>query len=256
VTLDVAAVAVLALVGAAVGSFLNVCILRLPAKRSLVSPGSGCPHCGRALRWYENLPIVSWIWLRARCAGCGHRISVMYPLVEVATAITFVAAWRAFGPTPLLATRLIFLSALIVLAVTDLRERLLPNAITLPGIMAGLVCSLVAPPGPISALLGVVIGGGVPFVVGEIYYRVRGIDGLGMGDVKMLAMIGAFLGAPLALLTLFAASFLGVVVGVPIILLTRNREYPVPLGTLLSVGAFAAAFAGQPVVEWYTGLYW
>jgi leader peptidase (prepilin peptidase) / N-methyltransferase len=256
VTLDVAAVAVLALVGAAVGSFLNVCILRLPAKRSLVSPGSGCPHCGRALRWYENLPIVSWIWLRARCAGCGHRISVMYPLVEVATAITFVAAWRAFGPTPLLATRLIFLSALIVLAVTDLRERLLPNAITLPGIIAGLVCSLVAPPGPLSALLGVVIGGGVPFVVGEIYYRVRGIDGLGMGDVKMLAMIGAFLGAPLALLTLFAASFLGVLVGVPIILLTRNREYPVPLGTLLSVGAFAAAFGGQPVVEWYTGLYW
>jgi leader peptidase (prepilin peptidase) / N-methyltransferase len=256
VTLDVAAVAVLALVGAAVGSFLNVCILRLPAKRSLVSPGSGCPHCGRSLRWYENLPIVSWIWLRARCAGCGHRISVMYPLVEVATAITFVAAWRAFGPTPLLATRLIFLSALIVLAVTDLRERLLPNAITLPGIIAGLVCSLVAPPGPLSALLGVVVGGGLPFVVGEIYYRVRGIDGLGMGDVKMLAMIGAFLGAPLALLTLFAASFLGVVVGVPIILLTRNREYPVPLGTLLSVGAFAAAFAGQPVVEWYTGLYW
>ena len=177
----------------------------------------------------------------------------MYPLVEVATAITFVAAWRAFGPTPLLATRLIFLSALIALAVTDLRERLLPNAITLPGIIVGLVCSLVAPPGPVSALLGVVIGGVVPFVVGEIYYRVRGIDGLGMGDVKMLAMIGAFLGAPLALLTLFAASFLGVVVGVPIIVLTRNREYPVPLGTLLSVSAFAAAFDGQRIVDWYTG---
>jgi leader peptidase (prepilin peptidase)/N-methyltransferase len=256
VTLDDLAVAVIALVGAAVGSFLNVCILRLPAKRSVVSPGSECPHCGRALRSYENLPIVSWIWLRARCAGCGHHISVMYPLVEVATAITFVAAWRAFGPTPLLATRLILLSALIVLAVTDLRERLLPNAITVPGIIAGLVCSLFAPPGPVSALLGVVIGGVVPFVVGEIYYRVRGIDGLGMGDVKMLAMIGAFLGAPLALLTLFAASFLGVLVGVPIILLTRNREYPVPLGTLLSVSAFAAAFVGEPIVEWYTGLYW
>jgi leader peptidase (prepilin peptidase)/N-methyltransferase len=149
----------------------------------------------------------------------------------------------------------VFLSALIVLAVTDLRERLLPNAITLPGIVVGLVCSLVAPPGPVSALLGVVIGGVVPFVVGEIYYRVRGIDGLGMGDVKMLAMIGAFLGAPLALLTLFVASVLGVLVGVPIILLTRNRQYPVPLGTLLSVGACAAAFAGQPIVEWYTGLY-
>jgi leader peptidase (prepilin peptidase)/N-methyltransferase len=248
--------ALLALAGAAVGSFLNVCILRLPARQSIVSPRSRCPQCARALRWYENVPIVSWIGLRARCAGCGHRISVMYPLVEVATAITFVAAWRAFGPTPLLATRLIFLSALIVLAVTDLRDRLLPNAITLPGIIVGLVCSLVAPPGPVSALLGVVIGGVVPFVVGEIYYRVRGVDGLGMGDVKMLAMIGAFLGAPLALLTLFAASFLGVVVGVPIIILTRNREYPVPLGTLLSASAFAAAFAGQRIVDWYTGLYW
>jgi leader peptidase (prepilin peptidase) / N-methyltransferase len=254
VTTDVLTSAFMALAGAAVGSFLNVCILRLPAKRSIVSPGSQCPHCNRALRWYENLPVVSWILLRARCRGCGHRISLMYPLVEVATAIAFVAAWRAFGPTPLFATRLIFLSALIVLAVTDLRNRLLPNAITLPGIVVGLVCSFVAPPGPFSALLGVVIGGVVPFVVGEIYYRVRGIDGLGMGDVKMLAMIGAFLGAPLALLTLFA-SFLGVVVGVPIIILTRNREYPVPLGTLLSVSAFAAAFTGQRIVEWYTGLY-
>jgi leader peptidase (prepilin peptidase)/N-methyltransferase len=253
---EVLTIALLALVGAAVGSFLNVCILRLPARQSIVNPGSRCPHCARALRWYENVPIVSWIRLRARCAGCGHRISMMYPLVEVATAITFVAAWRAFGPTPLLATRLIFLSALIVLAVTDLRERLLPNAITLPGIIVGLVCSLVAPPGPVSALLGVVIGGVVPFVVGEIYYRVRGVDGLGMGDVKMLAMIGAFLGAPLALLTLFAASFLGVVVGVPIIILTRNRDYPVPLGTLLSASAFAAAFAGPGIINWYTGLYW
>jgi leader peptidase (prepilin peptidase) / N-methyltransferase len=256
VTADVLTSAFVALAGAAVGSFLNVCILRLPAKRSIVSPGSHCLHCDRALRWYENLPIVSWILLRARCRGCGHRISMMYPLVEVATAIAFVAAWRAFGPTPLFATRLIFLSALIVLAVTDLRNRLLPNAVTLPGIVVGLVCSFVAPPGPVSALLGVVIGGVVPFVVGEIYYRVRGIDGLGMGDVKMLAMIGAFLGAPLALLTLFAASFLGVVVGLPIIILTRNREYPVPLGTLLSVSAFAAAFTGQRIVEWYTGLYW
>jgi leader peptidase (prepilin peptidase)/N-methyltransferase len=256
VTADVLTSAFVALAGAAVGSFLNVCILRLPAKRSIVSPGSHCPHCTRALRWYENLPVVSWILLRARCRGCGHRISMMYPLVEVTTAIAFVAAWRAFGPTPLFATRLIFLSALIVLAFTDLRNRLLPNAVTLPGIIVGLVCSFVAPPGPFSALLGVVIGGVVPFVVGEIYYRVRGIDGLGMGDVKMLAMIGAFLGAPLALLTLFAASFLGVVVGLPIIILTRNREYPVPLGTLLSVSAFAAAFTGQRIVEWYTGLYW
>ena len=148
-----------------------------------------------------------------------------------------------------------FLSALIVLAATDIRERLLPNAITLPGIVAGVAFSVVAPPGFVSALLGVLIGGLVPFLVGEAYYRVRGVEGLGMGDVKMLAMIGAFLGAPLALLTLFTASFLGVIVGVPLIILTRNRNYPVPLGTLLAVSAIAAAFVGQPLVEWYTSLY-
>ena len=252
---DLLASAVVALFGAAVGSFLNVCIVRLPARRSVVRPGSRCPHCERALRWYENVPIVSWIVLRARCAGCGQRIAAMYPLVELVTAVAFVAAWRAFGLTPLLAARLVLLSALIVLAATDIRERLLPNAITLPGIVAGVAFSVVAPPGFVSALLGVLIGGLVPFLVGEAYYRVRGVEGLGMGDVKMLAMIGAFLGAPLALLTLFTASFLGVIVGVPLIILTRNRNYPVPLGTLLAVSAIAAAFVGQPLVEWYTSLY-
>jgi len=253
---DRIALIAVALVGAAVGSFLNVCIVRLPARRSVVHPRSQCPHCERQLRWYENLPLVSWIALGARCAGCRRRISVLYPLVEVGTAITFVIAWRTFGATPLLAARLVFLSALIVLAVTDVRERLLPNAITLPAIVAGMAFSLIAPPNFVGALLGVVLGGLVPFVVGEAYYRLRGVEGLGMGDVKMLAMIGAFLGAPLAMLTLFAASFLGVIVGVPLIILTRNRHYPVPLGTLLAASAFAATFLGQPIIDWYTHLYW
>ena len=244
-----------ALLGAVAGSFLNVCIVRLPARQSLVRPGSRCSHCGRALRWFENVPLVSWIALRARCAGCGQRISVMYPLVELGTAIAFVLAWRAFGPTPLFASRLVFLCALIVLAATDLRERLLPNVVTLPGIAAGLAFSLAAPPGPVSALLGVVLGALVPFLVGEAYYRLRGIEGLGFGDVKMLAMIGAFLGAPLALLTLFAASMLGVVVGLPLIVLTGNSRYPLPFGTLLAAAAIAAAFGGQRVVEWYSGVY-
>jgi leader peptidase (prepilin peptidase)/N-methyltransferase len=247
--------ALVALIGAICGSFLNVCIVRLPARQSIVRPGSQCPHCGRPLRWLENVPVVSWLALRARCAGCGQRISVMYPLVELAAAATFVMAWHAFGPTPVLAARLVLLCALIVLAVTDLRERLLPNAVTLPGIAAGLVFSLVAPPGPASALLGVALGGLVPFLVGEAYYRLRRIEGLGFGDVKMLAMIGAFLGAPLTLLTLFAASVLGVVVGLPMILLTRNRRYPLPFGTLLAVSAVGAVFIGPSALEWYGGLY-
>jgi leader peptidase (prepilin peptidase)/N-methyltransferase len=246
----------MAILGAIVGSFLSVCIVRLPARESIVTPGSRCRRCQRPLRWHENLPVVSWIALGGRCAGCGHRISLMYPVVELVTAVTFVAAWHAFGPTPLLASRLVLLSALIVLAFTDLRERLLPNRITLPGIGAGLAFSLVAPPGVRSALAGVVVGGLVPFAVAEVYYRVRGEEGLGLGDVKMLGMVGAFLGAPLALYTLFLASLLGVLVGVPIVLITRNRKYQIPFGTFLAVSAVTAAFAGQRVIDWYIGLYW
>jgi leader peptidase (prepilin peptidase) / N-methyltransferase len=245
----------MALLGAIAGSFLNVCILRLPARESIVRPRSRCPRCQRRLRWYENLPIVSWIALRGRCAGCGGQISAMYPLVELGTAVAFVAAWHAFGATPLLASRLFLLAALIVLAVTDLRERLLPNAITLTGIVAGLAFSLVAPPGIRGALAGVIVGGLVPFLVAEVYYRVRGEEGLGLGDVKMLGMVGAFLGAPLALFTLFLASLLGVLVGVPLVVIKRNRRYQIPFGTFLSVSAVAAAFAGQRVIDWYIGVY-
>jgi leader peptidase (prepilin peptidase)/N-methyltransferase len=247
--------AVIALFGAAIGSFLNVCIIRLPARESIVRPRSRCRDCERPLPWRENLPVVSWIALRGRCAGCGGSIPAMYPLVELATIVTFVAAWHAFGPTPLLASRLLLLSALIALAVTDLRDRLLPNAITLPGIGAGLAFGFVAPPGIRGAVAGVIVGGLVPFVVAELYYRVRGEEGLGLGDVKMLGMIGAFLGAPLALVTLFLASFLGVVVGLPLVMIKRDRKYQIPFGTLLAVSAVAALFAGGRVIDWYIGLY-
>ena len=243
------------LLGAIVGSFLNVCIHRLPKYESVVRPASRCPACGRSIRWFENIPVVSWVALRARCAGCGSRISAMYPAVELTTAVTFAAGYLVFGVTPLLPVRLVFASALIVLAVTDLRERLLPNAITYPGVVAGLLCSAFLPPGLKDALLGVIVGAGVPFLVGEAFYRLRGIEGLGMGDVKMLGMIGAFLGWQLALFTLFAASLLGVLVGVPMTFIRRDRYYQIPLGTFLALGALVAAFAGEAIVEWYAGFY-
>jgi leader peptidase (prepilin peptidase) / N-methyltransferase len=252
---DLAVVALVAVVGAVVGSFLNVCIHRLPRHESVVFPPSRCPGCARRIRWYENVPVVSWLALRARCAGCGTRIPVMYPLVELATAVAFVAAWLVFGPTPLLVPRLLFASAMIVLAVTDLRDRLLPNAITYPGIVAGLLFSAFLPPGLASALVGAVAGAGVPFLIGEAYYRLRGIEGLGMGDVKMLAMIGAFLGWEMALLTLFAASLLGVAIGVPLTIVKRDRYYLIPLGTFLALGGLASAFVGPQVADWYVGLY-
>jgi leader peptidase (prepilin peptidase)/N-methyltransferase len=256
VTVEAIAPAVLiALVGAAVGSFLNVCIHRLPRHESVMNPPSQCPRCGRRIRWFENVPIVSWLALRARCAGCGERISVMYPLVELLTAVVFVAAYFKFGLTPLLAVRLLFASAMIVLAITDLRERLLPNAITYPGVAIGLLCSLFLPPGVVSALAGVLLGAGVPFLIAEAFYRLRGIEGLGMGDVKMLGMVGAFLGWQLALFTLFAASVLGVLIGVPLTVLKRDRYYQIPLGTFLALGALVSAFAGEEIVQWYAGLY-
>jgi leader peptidase (prepilin peptidase) / N-methyltransferase len=252
---EIALVVLIALIGAAVGSFLNVCIHRLPRHDSVMHPPSQCPHCGRRLRWFENIPIVSWVALRARCAGCKEPISVMYPLVELLTAAVFVLAYLKFGTTPMFGVRLLFASAMIVLAVTDLRERLLPNAITYPGVVIGLLCSLFLPPGILSAVVGVLLGAGVPFLIGEAFYRLRGIEGLGMGDVKMLGMVGAFLGWQLALFTLFAASMLGVLIGVPLTVLKRDRYYQIPLGTFLALGALVSAFVGDEIVQWYAGLY-
>jgi leader peptidase (prepilin peptidase) / N-methyltransferase len=252
---EIAPVVLVALVGAAVGSFLNVCIHRLPRHDSVMHPPSHCPRCGRRLRWFENVPVVSWLALRARCAGCKEPISSMYPLVELLTAAVFVLAYLEFGMTAMLGVRLLFASAMIVLAITDLRERLLPNAITYPGVVIGLFCSFFLPPGIVSALVGVLLGAGVPFLIGEVFYRLRGIEGLGMGDVKMLGMVGAFLGWQLALFTLFAASMLGVLIGVPLTVMKRDRYYQIPLGTFLALGALVSAFAGEEIVQWYAALY-
>ena len=242
--------------GLAVGSFLNVCIYRLPRKESLNWPGSHCTSCNRPLSWYENVPLVSWLVLHGRCRSCAAAISVMYPLVEAITGVVFVAAFLLDGWTPLLAARLLFACAMIVLFAIDLRHRILPNVITLPGVVAGLAFSLFLPPGWFSSLVGLLAGGGVLFLIGETYYRLRGIEGLGMGDVKMLAMIGAFLGWQLMLLTLVLASFAGSLVGVGLIVFGRGgMKAALPFGTFLAVGALFAAVVGEPIVTWYISLY-
>jgi len=242
--------------GLAVGSFLNVCIYRLPRRESLNWPGSHCTTCSRALAWYENLPLVSWLALRGRCRTCRAAISPMYPAVEAITGAVFVAGYFIYGWTPLLAVRLMFASAMIVLFAIDLRHHILPNVITLPGIVIGFALSFVLPPGWLASLIGLTAGGGILFAIGEAYYRVRGIEGLGMGDVKMLAMIGAFLGWKLMLVTLVLASFSGSLVGVGLMLTGRGgMTFALPFGTFLAVGALAAAVAGDPILAWYLGLY-
>jgi len=249
-------VTVLAVLGACVGSFLNVCIYRLPRRESLAWPGSHCTSCTRSLAWYENIPIVSWVVLRGRCRTCRAPISWMYPIVEVTTALVFVIGYLLYGLTPLAAVRVLFGCALIVLFVTDLQHKILPNVITVPGIAIGFACSLFVPPGWRDSLIGIVAGGGVLFALAEAYYRVRGQEGLGMGDVKLLGMIGAFLGWKLVLLTLVLASFAGSLAGGVMIASGRgSMKYALPFGTFLAVGALVAAIWGMPIVDWYLGFY-
>ena len=243
-------------VGLAVGSFLNVCIYRLPRRESLMWPASHCTSCNRSLAWFENVPVIGWLALGGRCRTCGARISGQYPLVEALTAGVFVAAYFLYGWTPLLAVRLLFACAMIVLFLIDFHHQILPNVITLPGIVLGLVASLWLPPGWFSSVIGILAGGGVLFAISEVYYRTRGHEGLGMGDVKMLAMIGAFLGWPLMLLTLVFASFSGSLVGVAMIASRRGGlKAALPFGTFLAVGAIVAAVAGDPILDWYLGYY-
>lgn len=244
-----------AALGLVVGSFLNVCIYRLPRRESIAWPPSHCTACNRRLRWFENIPVFAWLALRGGCAGCGSRISAMYPVVELATSIFFAAAFTVYGIAPLLWVRLAFGCALIVLFAIDLEHKILPNAITVPGIVAGFIASLALPPGWVASLIGIVLGGGIPFAIAEAYVRLRGHEGLGMGDVKMLAMIGAFLGWQLMLVTLIFASFAGSIIGIGFIAAGRGLRYALPFGTFLAAGALVATFFGEPLLRWYLGFY-
>jgi leader peptidase (prepilin peptidase) / N-methyltransferase len=243
-----------AIFGSTIGSFLNVCIYRLPRRESIVWPRSACPHCRRNLAWYENLPIVSYIWLRGRCRTCRGAISIRYPIVEALTAAMFAGAAWYYGPSMLLVSRLVFGCALIVLFAIDLEHHLLPNAITLPGIVAGFLFSFVTDPGWTASLVGIVFGGGLLYAIAEAYYRIRHEEGLGMGDVKMLAMIGAFIGWQLTLLTLMTASLAGSVIGLGLLATGRgSMKYALPFGTFLALGAAFAAVLGPGLLDWYLG---
>jgi leader peptidase (prepilin peptidase)/N-methyltransferase len=254
--IDWATTLVAAMAGAIVGSFLNVCIYRLPLGRSVVWPASACAQCGRALAWFENIPIASYAALAGRCRTCRQPISIRYPIVEVITALMFAAAWWYYGPSLLLVSRLIFGCALIVLFAIDLEHHLLPNAITLPGIVVGFVLSFFTEPGWLASLIGIVTGGGILYATAEAYYRIRHEEGLGMGDVKMLAMVGAFLGWQLTFMTLMLASFAGSVIGAVLILARRGgMKTALPFGTFLAVGAALAATVGSPLLNWYMRLW-
>jgi leader peptidase (prepilin peptidase) / N-methyltransferase len=256
VILDPAAIVLLTLLGLAVGSFLNVCIYRLPIRQSLASPPSRCPQCGSPLRWYDNIPVLSYVMLGGRCRRCRRRVSIRYPIVELLTMALFVLHYFVFDWTPLLAVRLLFACALVVLFAIDLEHQILPDVITLPGIVIGLLASLALPPGILWALAGAVAGGGVLFVIAEAWSRLRNVEAMGFGDVKMLAMVGAFLGLEQVILTFVLSSFLGGISGAVLIVSGRgSMASKVPFGTFIAVAALIASLWGERIVTWYLGFY-
>jgi leader peptidase (prepilin peptidase)/N-methyltransferase len=244
------------LFGACIGSFLNVVIHRLPLGQSLVTPPSRCPKCGYRLKWYDNVPIAGWLWLRGRCRECRNPISIQYPIVELVTAVLFVVMVWVTPPSPLLVSRLLLVCILIALFGIDLEHQILPNSITLPGIVAGLLLSTIGPPGVRDAVIGTVLGAAVLYAIALGYYLWRREEGLGMGDVKMLAMIGAFLGWKMVLVTLLLSTFSGALIGAGLIALQRgDMKLALPFGTFLAAGALAAILVGEPFAAWYAGFF-
>jgi leader peptidase (prepilin peptidase) / N-methyltransferase len=282
--------------GLTFGSFLNVCIYRLPRGRSVVSPGSACPQCKTAIKPYDNIPVLSWLILRGKCRACGARITPRYMLVELATGLLFMACYFAFGWT-LEAVKFCVLAFLLVgLIFTDYEMRLLPDALTLPGLLIGLAFSLIVPlrdflttliplvwhydpPWRVlslsDALLGALIGAGFLYAVRLGFYLLRGYEGMGLGDVKLMGMVGAFVGAKITLLSILGGSVLGTFIGIGIapFLYRKKKKYwlarrrsdgvaserakraafrnRLPFGVFLGGAALLLMFFGHQILDWY-----
>ena len=238
-----------ALVGAAVGSFLNVCIYRLPAGESVVSPRSRCPQCSTPIAWHDNVPILGWILLRGRCRACGVGISIQYPLIELATALLWVAAVVRYGLAWPALTAALFFTLLLGIALTDARTYIIPDEFSVGGMVLGL---LLAPlPGGVTlvqSLLGATLGFGFLWLVSVLGEWWFGKPAMGGGDIKMMGMIGAFLGPVGAVLTVFLGALVGTLVFLPISLRTKRL---VPFGIFLAVGAAITEAWGDALVTWY-----
>jgi len=269
------------ILGAIIGSFLNVVIHRLPLEESVVFPNSRCPSCGAVIAFYDNIPVLSYVVLRARCRACREPISIRYPAVELMTALLFVAvAWRD-GWSFVLPFDLTFVSALVALIFIDAKHMILPNAITYPGITFAFVARLAIPylmgqphfddlyslvngalaglplwaASLVGALLGALVGGGSLWLMGWTWEKLRGVEAMGLGDVKMMFMVGAYLGWRLTILTIFFGVLSGSVIGTLLMLREgkRNMQMLLPFGVFLGMGGILAVLVGAPIVQWYAG---
>lgn len=239
--------------GAVVGSFLNVCIHRVPAGASIVSPASHCPQCGTPIRSRDNVPLLSYLLLRGRCRACGTRISLRYPVVEALTGILSALVAYRVGWSPLLAVDGLLIAALIAISFIDFDHQIIPDVISLPGIVVGVACAAAGyGPSLADSLIGVLLGGGLLYAVAAGYAAVTGREGMGGGDIKLLAMIGAFLGWRGVLVTVVLGSLGGSLVG-GALMLTRHlgSRVPIPFGPFLAAGAVCALFFGDALIAWY-----
>lgn len=243
-------------IGMCVGSFLNVCIHRLPAGLSIVRPPSACPECGTSIRWYDNIPVISYLLLRGRCRGCQVPISIRYPIVELLTGLFAMITWLQFGPIPATPIYFLFIAALLVITFIDIDHRIIPDIISLPGIGLGFAASFLLPGLDwISSLIGIAAGGGLLLSIAWGYHLITGKDGMGGGDIKLLAMIGAFLGWKGVLFTVMAASFIGTAVGIVMMVRARKgMKMALPFGPFLAIGAILYLFFGPQIIRWYFGL--
>jgi leader peptidase (prepilin peptidase) / N-methyltransferase len=246
-------------IGLAVGSFANVCIHRIPLRESVVRPPSRCPACGGLIRSFDNVPVLSWLWLRGRCRGCRAAISPRYPLVEAANGLLYLGLAVVGGLSTWTLVAMPLATALLVLAIIDLDVQLLPDVITLPGIGLGIAASFLHPAWPVGPWesVGAAAGGyGALALVARAYQKTRGQEGLGQGDWKMTAFLGAFLGWQKMLLVVLLASLGGTAVGVAAMALGRgDMKSKLPLGTFLSAAGIAVLFGGDRLLVWYSGLF-
>ena len=259
------------ILGAIIGSFLNVCIFRIPRDKSIVRPGSSCPGCSAPIRFYDNIPLISYLVLRGKCRKCAEPISIRYPAVELLTALFFAGiAWR-FGLSVDAAAALVFACILIVISFIDLEFQVIPDIFSLGGLLLGMLLSflrttpffgqeLLVPfgslPAILQSLLGVLLGGGILYAIARLYEVVRKAEGMGGGDIKLLAMIGAFCGITGVVFSLVAGSIVGALVGLPLMLIKgQGTKYAVPFGPFLSLGALLYVFAGDTLINAINALF-
>lgn len=241
------------LFGLFIGSFLNVCIYRIPANNSIVSPASNCPGCKTPIRFYDNIPILSYIWLLGKCRSCAARISIRYPLVELLTGILAALCVLKFGFTLEAFIYFVFVSVLVVITFIDIDHRIIPDVISLPGIPVFFAAAFLLPAiTPVESIYGILVGGGSLLLVAWAYYMLTGKEGMGGGDIKLLAMIGAVVGWQGVVLTIFAASITGTIVGGTLMILSgKNLKLAIPFGPFLAIGSVISVFYGQELIQWY-----